>query len=91
MDANGYPEDDELEEVRSLGLDFRAGCDRMAELFEATGYSRGYGYLADGSFELHTGGWSGCEDLIDAASDSIWWLRYWHSTTRGGHYLFKED
>ena len=91
MTSEGYPEDEELAEVKELGFDFKAGCDRMGELLEATGYCRGYGYPTDGSFELHTGGWSGCEELIAAAMESMWWLRYWYQTTRGGHYLFKAE
>lgn len=89
MDAEGYPEDEELESIKGLGFDFKEGCETMLSFFEATGYGSG-ALLADGSFELHTGGWSGCEDMISSAMESMWWPRYWYSTTRGGHFLFKE-
>lgn len=38
-----------------------------------------------------TGGWSGNEDIIGALSKSIFWLKYWYSTNRGGLFIFKID
>ena len=40
--------------------------------------------------ELHTGGWSGNEDIIDAMQRNIYfWTRFWLKTERGGHYYFR--
>ena len=38
---------------------------------------------------LHTGGWSGNEDIIDKLQDTFFWLMYWAETHRGGHYYFE--
>jgi hypothetical protein len=45
--------------------------------------------------ELHTGGWSGNEDIIRTLEANEWfWMFYWFSSRVGGHYEFhirKED
>ena len=41
------------------------------------------------TLELHTGGWSGNEDIIDKLSDTLFWMICWESTRRGGHYYFE--
>lgn len=81
-----YPDSTELAKASELPFDFLPGAEWMLFMFEATGY--GSGEIKDGVLTLHTGGWSGCEDLISAAAGSVWWFRWWHSTTRGGHYVF---
>ena len=43
-------------------------------------------------FELHTGGWSGNEEIIKALQDNkLFWLMWWQKTERGGHYTFEID
>jgi hypothetical protein len=39
--------------------------------------------------QLHTGGWSENEELIDNLSKSFFWNMYWQKSERGGHYYFK--
>ena len=39
--------------------------------------------------ELHTGGWSGNEDIIEALQGTDFWLLAWQESRRGGHYKFK--
>ena len=39
--------------------------------------------------ELHTGGWSGNEDIITALEGTVFWLMYWEKSQRGGHYFFE--
>jgi len=42
--------------------------------------------------ELHTGGFSANEDVIEALQDNMmFWLMWWWKTERGGHYYFKID
>lgn len=39
---------------------------------------------------LHTWGWSGNEDLLNALIENqLFWGLYWESSTIGGHYIFK--
>lgn len=48
------------------------------------GYRMGRKYL-----HLSTGGWSGNEDRIEAMmKNRMFWIMYWESTRRGGHYTF---
>lgn len=42
--------------------------------------------------ELHTGGWSGNEEIIKALQgNKLFWLMWWQKTERGGHYTFEID
>ena len=42
--------------------------------------------------ELHTGGWSGNEDIIEALQKhKLFWMMWWWKTERGGHYYFEVD
>jgi len=53
-------------------------------------------YADDGYWEedglkytLHTAGWSGNEDIINAMRKNyIFWVLYWEQSNRGGHYIF---
>jgi len=38
---------------------------------------------------LHTGGWSGNEDIIIELEQTWFWLMYWSESHRGGHYYFE--
>lgn len=39
-------------------------------------------------FRVSTAGWSGNEDRIGALQDNYFWMFYWQSSKRGGHYIF---
>jgi hypothetical protein len=40
-------------------------------------------------YEVATGGWSGCEDAIQAMySNHVFWAVYWRMSKRGGYYEF---
>lgn len=42
--------------------------------------------------ELHTGGWSGNEEIIAALRKSwrgMFWFIFWRKSIRGGHYYFR--
>lgn len=42
--------------------------------------------------ELHTCGWSGNEDIIEALQNhKLFWTMWWWKTERGGHYYFEVD
>lgn len=41
-------------------------------------------------FELHTGGWSGNEEIVSALQGNvIFWTMCWETSRKGGHYTFK--
>jgi hypothetical protein len=39
--------------------------------------------------QLHTGGWSGNEDIIEQLNGTWFWFHCWQKSIRGGHYWFK--
>lgn len=40
--------------------------------------------------ELHTGGWSGNEDIVIALKKNyLFWSMFWQKSTRGGHHYFR--
>ena len=40
-------------------------------------------------FILHTAGWSDNEEIIECMQlNVVWWLMFWQSSTRGGHFSF---
>ena len=41
--------------------------------------------------ELHTGGWSGNEDIIAMLQQNIFWSMFWQRSRRGGHYYLLID
>jgi hypothetical protein len=95
MDNVGYPEKEDLDQLKNLtGEDILSDFNTILSLFEATKYGSGIvrnelvcGELA---LQLHTGGWSGCEDMIEVLMENIlFWSRFWYSSTRGGHYEFR--
>lgn len=53
-------------------------------------YDHDYGSIVeDGNLvEIHTGGWSENEELIEELRDTFWWTRYFSGMKRGGHYYF---
>lgn len=41
--------------------------------------------------ELHTGGWSENEEIIEELQKNLFWLFCWQKSERGGHYYFEGD
>ena len=39
--------------------------------------------------ELHTGGWSGNEEVMGALEGTFFWVLFWEHSRRGGHYYFE--
>lgn len=90
-----YPEDEELEQIRNwdsikdpIGLiNFIGTIWHWGEPY--------FDFQQDGgkwTLELHTGGWSGNEDIIGALHDNQhpagFWMWFWRKSERGGHYWF---
>jgi hypothetical protein len=43
----------------------------------------------DNILELHTGGWSGNEEIVQVLEETFFWYFYWQKSERGGHYYFE--
>lgn len=67
-------------------------ADEAFELFKEL-FDCNYGsiYEDDNLIEIHTGGWSENEALIEQLKQTIWWLRNHKITKSGGHYYFDTD
>ena len=84
-----YPDDAELDKIKSWPTE-----DIMGLVYHTMDlwHWRDMARLSHGdpaTLELHTGGWSGNEDIIDKLSDTLFWMICWESTRRGGHYYFE--
>jgi hypothetical protein len=89
MDIDGYPTDEELDKIKTW--DYKDYCGLMAYVHARWKYADcGYWEQKDKTYKLHTAGWSGNESIVNAMQENImFWLLYWFSTTRGGHYIFR--
>ena len=93
MDDDGYPTEELCSFIESF--DYRQGWVNLMDIImKCWSYPHPYSnsYKEDGFivYELSTGGWSGNEDLIGSLQDNhLFWLMNWHSSRRGGHYVFK--
>ncbi len=85
-----YPSEEELRAIRNwdtihdpLGL---------VEFVRDVWWNPDWGFKkTKHKLELHTGGWSGNEDIINALKENtmFWWV-YWETSKRGGHYWFDD-
>ena len=95
LDNDGYPTEEYLQFIKAYEgqspiMDF------IAILMDGW-WCNDWGFVLHRKYkgvrkmELHTGGWSGNEDIIEAlhgAWNGMFWFLYWQKSTRGGHYYF---
>lgn len=64
-------------------------ADKAFEWFKSK-YDKRYGSIReqDGLVEIHTGGWSENERLIEKLKKTAWWLMHFRAMETGGHYYF---
>lgn len=97
-DNEGYPTDEFLDYVRDT--EFRTTEDIMefVETLRDVWYFGGWGFKLHRKYkgvrklELHTGGWSGNEQIIEAMKENIWLTHFKMSYVRwetGGHHYFE--
>jgi len=95
MDIDGYPTEEELSIIEKWNFStetFEADMVHFIEYIkERWKYAEvGYFKYEGQKLELHTGGWSGNEDMIDAIQkNTMFWVFTWQQSKRGGHYYFK--
>ena len=88
LDADGYPDEASLERIEKYDL-LKEPLDGLLELIRENWNWPDWGFNHDGDIlELHTGGWSGNEDVITSVFKNMFWSLYWESSRRGGHYRF---
>jgi hypothetical protein len=94
LDKDGYPTNEVLEWIKNFDTRILPFEDFVESL-------RGVWWMSDWCFifkrkyngkrtlELHTGGWSGNEEIIYALEENIFFFPMtWKKTYRGGHYYF---
>lgn len=92
-DDNGYPTDEDLATLRTLAdgiLD--TGFDPLLEHLKAIWWHSGVlisWNSETGNLELHTGGWSGNEDIMVVLRETFFWAYAWQRIERGGHYYLE--
>lgn len=97
----GYPTEEELKNIEEWDLDQKP-VSGLLELVEKLWRWADWGFRKRIGFsgtiqrrkvlklELHTGGWSGNEEIIDALMrNTVFWSQYWEKSIRGGHYYFE--
>ena len=93
-----YPTEKELKRLKKWNLlkEVVMGIDEdLLDYIESLWWAGEWGFkLKKGrkiwKLELHTGGWSGNEDIIYALKGNyLFWGMYWQKSTRGGHYYFE--
>lgn len=87
-----YPSDADLDRLRAWDLADPIGFLKAAQaLWWIPDRHWPDEVVAGATFEVHTGGWSGNELVIEAmqaAHGGLLWHYVWEQTRRGGHYTF---
>lgn len=85
LDTDGYPTDASLEQIKNYAGDYTNLMAEIAFLFGEYGRCE-----FDGNhWVVSTGGWSGCEDVIEALNNNaMFWTLCWSTAKRGGHFEF---
>lgn len=89
-----YPTQEELNKISHWNIvDNKEMLDFLSYI-EQLWWTPEWGFEVKGkkviSLELHTGGWSGNEDIIGALQNNfIFWSMFWQKSVKGGHYYFK--
>lgn len=98
FDEDGYPRQKMLDKIREWrAIENPHGLMTLMQALWHWGATQYEQYTEDDDLDrsieryiFHTGGWSGNESLIRALSDNtMYWLMYWWSSKRGGHYEFR--
>ena len=99
-DQDGYPDDAKLRQITEADA-VAGGARWMVETFPLlAGTMRPYAHCEvfdtldamdrpAKRIEFSTGGWSGCEALVNAVLGNPWLRVHYYSWRRGGHYVFE--
>jgi hypothetical protein len=93
-DKDGYPTEDELNTIKHWDI-LKDGVEELLKYMNSLWHFGGWGFNLKNEEKklylvLHTGGWSGNEDIVVALRENImFWPLYWEKSTRGGHHYFE--
>lgn len=90
MDDWGYPDKKDLKKIREW--DVVNDLPGLLQFLKSIWWQPAWGFVLtplETELELHTGGWSGNEDIMEALqANEMFWTLFWYSSERGGHYKF---
>ena len=95
MSDDGYPTKRGIKQLKTYCGHLRTENTKLdigslVELLKEIWYMPDWGIHRSGRrFELHTGGWSGNEEIIGVLEESLFWHMYWWRSERGGHYYLE--
>lgn len=83
-----YPTEEQLEYIKNFDLVKQGYFNLLDYIYNIWSYPDYY-ILGENALELHTGGWSGNEDIVYALQENtLFWAMAWMKSERGGHYTF---
>ena len=94
-DKHGYPTEEEIQEIENWNFDFSIGNNkRFINYLKSIWWTPEWGFVYKLKkrklyLELHTGGWSGNEEIKGVLKKTLFWNFYWQKSVRGGHYYFE--
>jgi hypothetical protein len=84
-----YPSEDVLQYFRTFVINSPAALENYLSILRREWHYEDWGFCRSGtSLTLHTGGWSGNENIIEALEDNFGFWIFWEASRRGGHYDF---
>jgi len=96
LDDDGYPTQEYLDWLGEWkNVDHRQRIKDILESLHESWYFGDWGYKIHRPYsgnvkiELHTGGWSGNEDIIYALKQNVIFWYHWRMSKVGGHYYFE--
>jgi len=85
LDKDGYPTDETLVQIEKYEGNFSILMAEVAFLFGTYGRCE----FSGNHWTVATGGWSGCESVIEALKkNTMFWMICWQLSKRGGYYEF---
>jgi hypothetical protein len=88
-----YPTEEELKKVHDFKLSHNnLNLPEFIQFLQSIWWAADWGFKYNqekGCLELHTGGWSGNESIIEALHGTWFWYWFWAKSIRGGHYWFE--
>ncbi len=88
-----YPTENELQKIANWDGTTSHEALELIEFLRSLWTFESWGFCLTGKkvlkLELHTGGWSGNESVIQVLQTNWFWMFYWQKSIRGGHYFFE--
>jgi hypothetical protein len=95
MEDYEYPTEEQLEKIRTWKADCKESIHKCFDYIESLWWGNEWGFVrwtgdTPDDYILHTDGWSGNEEIIDAMKENFMlWMLSWYESRRGGQYKFR--